>query len=138
MTSASPTERPAKRPRVTKQRLAVDEALGSVEEFVSAQQLHDVLRERGARVGLATVYRALQVMVDAGEVDTLRTEDGETLYRRCEREAHHHHLVCRNCRTAVELEVTGFEEWMRSVGTKYGFADVDHTIELTGLCARCA
>jgi len=63
--------------RPTKQRLAVVEAMASFDDFRSAQEIHDLLGRRGEPVGLATVYRTLQRLADAGEVDMLRTEDGE-------------------------------------------------------------
>ena len=90
MTSTDPT--PPLRP--TRQRRAVIEAMGSFDDFRSAQEIHDLLGQRGDPVGLATVYRTLQRLADAGEVDLLRTEGGETIYRRCS-DSHHHHLVCR-------------------------------------------
>lgn len=129
--------RPAPRQRSTRQRAAVDDALASLEEFVSAQRLHEILRERGQRVGLATVYRTLQALSDTGEVDTLRTDEGEILYRRCVRRAHHHHLVCRECRTAVEVDGPGVETWADEVARAHGYTDVDHVLELVGLCEQC-
>lgn len=77
-TNASPV-----RGRSTRQRAAVAAALDEVDEFRSAQELHDVLKHRGDSVGLTTVYRTLQSLADAGEVDVLRTTDGESVYRRC-------------------------------------------------------
>jgi Fe2+ or Zn2+ uptake regulation protein len=82
--------------RDTRQRRAVREHLADSDSFVSAQRLSDDLRAGGDKVGLATIYRTLQVMAEAGEVDAVRTGDGETLYRRCGT-SHHRHLVCRNC-----------------------------------------
>ncbi|HLT85715.1 MAG TPA: transcriptional repressor [Phototrophicaceae bacterium] len=80
---------------MTRQRAAVSALLERTEDFRSAQQLHESLRESGDTIGLATVYRTLQGLVETGEVDVLRADDGETLYRRCESDKHHHHLVCR-------------------------------------------
>ena len=86
--------------RPTKQRAAVSAVLDELAEFRSAQDLHALLRQRGENVGLTTVYRTLQALADAGEVDVLRADDGEAVYRRCS-SGHHHHMVCRNCgRTA--------------------------------------
>lgn len=124
--------------RMTRQRSAVAGVLTAVGDFRSAQQLHDLLRERGEEIGLATVYRTLQSLADGGEVDVLRRADGEAVYRRCARREHHHHLVCRSCGTAVELDGPGVEAWAAQVGAAHGFRDVDHTMELTGTCAACA
>jgi Fur family ferric uptake transcriptional regulator len=124
--------------RMTRQRSAVAELLADLDDFRSAQQIHEALRERGDEVGLATVYRTLQRMADRGEVDVLRADDGEARYRRCSRREHHHHLVCRRCGTAVEVDGPGVEEWARTVGAAHGFTDVAHTMELVGTCAGCA
>ncbi|PFG43617.1 Fur family zinc uptake regulator [Isoptericola jiangsuensis] len=123
--------------RMTKQRAAVAEVLESSDEFRSAQQLHEALRGRGDAVGLATVYRTLQALADGGDVDVLRADDGEALYRRCARTEHHHHLVCRACGRAVEIDGPTVEAWAASVGAAHGFADIEHTVELWGTCADC-
>lgn len=123
--------------RMTRQRSAVAELLADLEEFRSAQQLHEQLRDRGEGIGLATVYRTLQSLADGGEVDVLRSTDGEALYRRCARREHHHHLTCRSCRTTVEIDGPSVESWAAQVGAAHGFRDIEHTMELFGLCADC-
>jgi len=126
---------PAVRP--TRQRAAVAALLAELEDFRTAQELHDLLRHRGDRVGLTTVYRSLQMLADAQEVDVLRTADGETAYRRCSR-GHHHHLVCRSCGRTVEVDGPAVERWARRVAQDNGYADVSHTLEIFGTCANCA
>ncbi len=126
------------RPRMTRQRAAVTELLERTDDFRSAQQLHEALREAGDAVGLATVYRTLQALVEAGEVDMLRADDGETLYRRCESVKHHHHLVCRECGTTVEISGGGVEEWAEEMAAAHGFTSLEHTLDLFGLCAECS
>lgn len=126
------------RRRTTRQRLAIDAALRGVGEFVSAQAVHQRLRETGERIGLATVYRTLGQMIEDGRLDTVRTADGESLYRYCESDDHHHHLVCRSCGYAVEVSGPAVERWARSVGAAHDFTEVSHTVELFGLCGTCA
>lgn len=123
--------------RDTRQRRVLREALAETEVFVNAQQLHDELRQRGDKVGLATVYRNLQAMVEAGEVDAVRTDDGETLFRRCG-QPHHHHLVCRNCGRTVELDGPGVERWATRAAQANGYTAVTHVVELFGLCPDCS
>jgi Fur family ferric uptake transcriptional regulator len=123
--------------RPTRQRAAVSAALGEGHAFRSAQDLHETLRAAGDRVGLTTVYRTLQAMVDAGELDVLRTGDGEAVYRRCRSEEHHHHLVCRRCGTTVELAADEVERWTAQVAKRHGFSDVSHTVEVFGFCRDC-
>lgn len=122
--------------RPTRQRRAVAEALAAGEEFRSAQELHAQLSESGTAVGLATVYRTVQAMAAAGEVDVLRTEEGEALYRACST-GHHHHLVCRVCGRTVEVDAPAVEAWAARVSAEHGFTDVGHTLEITGTCDRC-
>ena len=69
----------------------ITQLLDSLGEFRSAQELHDELRRRGENIGLTTVYRTLQAMSAANVVDTLRTDTGESVYRRCSGSHHHHH-----------------------------------------------
>ncbi|WNI32012.1 Fur family transcriptional regulator [Streptomyces sp. ITFR-6] len=126
------------RGRSTRQRTAVAAALDEVDEFRSAQELHDVLKHRGDSVGLTTVYRTLQSLADAGEVDVLRTTDGESVYRRCSTGDHHHHLVCRVCGKAVEVEGPAVEQWAETIAAQHGYVNVAHTVEVFGTCADCA
>jgi Fur family ferric uptake transcriptional regulator len=99
--------------------------------------MYDDLRAGGDRVGLATVYRTLQAMTEAGELDVLRSDDGETLYRQCG-PTHHHHLVCRSCGVTVEVEGPAVEKWAVRAADAHGFTDVTHVVELFGLCASCS
>lgn len=122
--------------RPTRQRLAVRQVLDSAEDFRSAQDIHDSLRRDGERVGLATVYRALQSLVEAGEVDVLKTDAGESVYRRCSTH-HHHHLVCRACGRTVEVEGPAVERWATAVALEHGYEDASHTLELFGTCSSC-
>ena len=123
--------------RNTKQRRAVTGALQGLEDFISTQDLHRLLRDRGQSVSLATTYRILQSMTELGQVDVLRNAEGEAIYRRCEAEHHHHHIVCRSCGAAVELEAPDVETWAEETARRYGYADVDHTVEISGICAEC-
>ncbi|MEO5743374.1 MAG: Fur family transcriptional regulator [Terracoccus sp.] len=129
--SSSTTRRP------TRQQAAVAELLGRSEDFTSAQTVHARLREAGEGVGLATVYRTLQAMVEAGTVDVLRTDDGEAVYRACSTH-HHHHLVCRACGKTVEVEGPAVETWSDRVAHEHGFTEVTHSLEIFGTCTGCA
>lgn len=134
MTSTDPKLPAGTRP--TRQRRAVAAVLQSFDDFRSAQDIHDLLRRAGDNVGLSTVYRTLQALADGGEVDVLRTEDGEALYRRCS-ERHHHHLVCRDCGRTVEVAGPTVEAWADGIASEHGFADVSHTMEIFGTCPSC-
>jgi Fur family ferric uptake transcriptional regulator len=122
--------------RATRQRAAIADLLDELTDFRSAQEIHEELRRRGEGIGLTTVYRTLQALSDAGEIDVLRTGTGEASYRRCS-EHHHHHLVCRTCGKTVEVEGPAVEHWAERVAVQHGFAEVSHTVEILGVCAGC-
>ena len=122
--------------RNTWQREAVRDALGRTEGFVSAQALHASLRGTGSEVGLATVYRALAELASEGEADSL-VQEGESLYRACTPGSHHHHLICRNCVTAVEISADPVEAWARHVDSENGFTEQNHVVDVFGVCPEC-
>ena len=124
--------------RSTKQRAAIVTLLDEVDGFRSAQDLHEELRRRGENIGLTTVYRTLQSLAAAELVDAVRTDTGESVYRRCDAPHHHHHLVCRKCGSAVEVSGRDVESWAAEVAAAHGFSDVNHIIELFGTCGACA
>ncbi len=124
--------------RLTRQRAAITQALQRAEGFRTAQELHDELRRSGDRVGLTTVYRELQSLVQAGLIDALSKPAGETIYRMCGSDEHHHHLVCRSCGLSVEVASEDVEGWARRTAASHGFTSVVHVAELYGLCSRCS
>lgn len=131
------SEVPVKEQRVTKQRLAISAALDTLVDFVSTQELHRILHAQDIRVSLATTYRILASMADDGLVDTLRNGEGEAVYRRCSATSHHHHLLCRNCGKTVEIEAPAVENWAAKIAKENGFTQVQHTVEIYGLCPDC-
>lgn len=116
----------------------VRDALARTDEFRSAQDIYGHLRAGGSRIGLTTVYRALQALAEGGEIDVLRTDEGEAVYRACRSGEHHHHVVCRGCGATVEVEGRAVEDWAEKVGAEHGFVDVTHTVEVFGTCRDCA
>jgi Fur family ferric uptake transcriptional regulator len=124
--------------RSTRQGAAVLRALKAADGFRSAQDIHADLRSAGESVGLTTVYRHLQMLTDDEVIDALQTADGEVVYRECESAHHHHHVVCRNCGKSVEIDEPAVERWAARVAEESGFTDISHTVEIFGLCARCA
>lgn len=123
--------------RSTKQRSMVAALLSQESTFRSAQQVHAQLREQGESVGLATVYRTLQALVEDESVDAIRTDDGQMRYRWCS-SGHHHHLVCRECGVTVEVVGPAVERWADRIALDHGFTNVSHTLEIMGTCAKHA
>ncbi|WP_434739405.1 Fur family transcriptional regulator [Micromonospora sp. SH-82] len=123
--------------RITRQRTHLIEMLARSEGFRSAQRLYADLRDGGVSIGLTTVYRILQALVEAGDVDVMRLPSGEQLFRRCSR-THHHHLICRHCARTVEITGPAVESWTHWVADRHGYTDVNHTLEIMGTCAACS
>lgn len=137
MTAPSP-EASRPRARETRQKRAVATLLDETDQFTSAQELHARLRASGEQIGLATVYAQLRALAGTGEIDSVRGTSGETLYRRCGSPRHHHHIVCRRCGATVELDAPELESLARRLGEEHGYAELDHVVEITGLCPGCA
>lgn len=122
--------------RATVQRTVVLEELRREPNDVTAQQLHDRLRRRGERIGLATVYRTLDALTGAGIVEPLNHFRDTLCYRLC-RDGHHHHLVCTECHAVVELRECELEEELARVAAEHGFVATAHHLEVAGVCAAC-
>ncbi|MEU0968194.1 transcriptional repressor [Streptomyces sp. NPDC005917] len=123
--------------RTTRQRIAVMGALHDCSGFSSARELHAALEADGVRVGLTTVYRTLRTLERTGHVDVVRERTGERLYRPRPTDGHRHYLVCRRCGVSRPVDADAVERWADGVAAATGFAEVEHTVELTGICDRC-
>ncbi len=124
--------------RTTRQRSAIRAILQEPSPFRTAQEVHALLAERGIRVGLTTVYRALRTLEADGEVDVVSNDQGEAMYRWCDVEHHHHHIVCRSCGSATEIRSRAIERWVKESAERHGFSAVTHTAEMFGLCRDCS
>ncbi len=120
----------------TKQRKAISDLLLSITKFSSAQEVHKLLVSRGEKIGLATVYRTLQALSETGLVDSLKNENGETLYKVCSQN-HHHHLVCTKCATTSEFNTSEIENLMQKISQENNYEISGHVIEIFGLCKNC-
>jgi len=127
----------ATQPRTTRQRGEIITLLRTDGTFRTAQEIHAALKRDGNPVGLATVYRNLAALTQSGEVDCIIRENGETRYRHCSPE-HHHHLLCRMCGKTVEVRPETFEAWCQSTAEAHGFREITHTVEIVGTCNVCA
>ncbi|MEJ3742514.1 transcriptional repressor [Actinomycetes bacterium KLBMP 9797] len=123
--------------RRSKQRDAVLGVLRELGGFRTVREIHGALRGRGERVGLSTVYRIVQSLVDLGEVDMMPSAGGGRRYRLPGSE-HHHHLVCRTCGAIVEVRGPTLETWAERIAEENDFTDVGHSLDIIGTCPRCA
>ncbi|MFE6775152.1 Fur family transcriptional regulator [Streptomyces sp. NPDC057702] len=131
---ATPGDTPG---RVTAQRTAVLRAVANCPEFLSARQLHARLAAEGVAIGLTTVYRSVHALARRGLLDVVRDGAGGRRYRHRPAAGHRHYLICRHCGRSRSVDAEAVEEWADGVGERTGFSAVEHTLELTGVCADC-
>ena len=104
--------------RATRQRTAITQLLDSLDEFRSAQELHDELRRRGENIGLTTVYRTLKLLESAGLAQALVLQ-GETRFERELNRRHHDHFICSLCGSIFEFTSDEIESPRRESSWKY-------------------
>ncbi len=103
---------------------------------LSAQEVFGRARESCPELGLSTVYRTLVALTDAGLLDAIGQHEGEATYRRCGG-AHHHHLVCSECRKVEELSECDLSPIERGIARDTGFRVDGHTLTFHGVCREC-
>lgn len=121
--------------RLSPQRSSIAATVLELDAAFTAEELHRRVLERAPGVGLATVYRALGAMLEAGTVAEMGARDGSTLFARCGRDDHHHHLVCNSCGAVVAIECP-FDGDALHADTG-GALVISHEIVFRGLCGRC-
>ena len=123
---------------VTHQREAVAEVVFGSEEHLSVDDLERSLRNRGERIGKATIYRTLDLLVRSRLVEEHDFGEGFKRYEhRLSRQPIHEHLVCLQCGKVTEFvspEIQGVEVRVR---TEFGFVPARHRLEVYGLCREC-
>ena len=111
------------------------EVLFSSAEELSAQSLHQALRQQQQRVGLATVYRALKALQLIGKVQARSLANGEYIYSIAS--AHRHHFTCVNCGRSLPLQECPVHELEQQLAQTQKFQVFYHTLEFFGLCQNC-
>jgi Fur family transcriptional regulator, ferric uptake regulator len=122
--------------RPTAQRVAIIRALEGKERPVTAQDLHREVRGTPGPPGLATVYRTLRALADAGVAESFAAGETEQAYKLCD-VAHHHHLICESCGQVISIPSCEVEEWASAVARRRGFAVTGHRADVYGLGAGC-
>jgi Fe2+ or Zn2+ uptake regulation protein len=122
--------------RLTGQRRAVAELIAERDGHFTAADLVADARARHLGVGRATVFRALDLLLDLGVVERIDLPSGEHAYVACE-PTHHHHVVCSRCGRAAEIDDAGLRSLIEQVGRRTGFTVDSHRLELFGLCPAC-
>lgn len=123
------------RTRVTRQRRAVLDAIAAWRGSFTVVELYDRARELEPRLGLATVYRTVELLRRTGSVRPL-AGDGRPVYVRCHA-GHHHHLVCLTCGGVEETELCAAPP-AGELERRHGFLPQGHDADIYGTCRRCA
>jgi len=104
---------------------------------LTVQEIYDGVRGEGARAGIASVYRAVEALVDAGLVQRVDLGDGIARFERTDPADHHHHLVCADCGKVEPFADPGLEAALERVAGGRGYAVAAHEVVLRGACDDC-
>ena len=114
------------------------ELLGEQDCCLTAQEIFDVLRGRGRAVGIASVYRALELLASMALVQRIDVGGAAARYERLDPSGHHHHhLVCEECGQVIAFEDRGLELAIDDLGERLGCAVDSHDVLLRGACTDC-
>ncbi len=123
--------------RSTTQRRLVSEIFFRTGGHLSIDDLLGLVRKRDPKVGYATVYRTLKLLVECGLANERQFEDTVTRFEVAYHDSHHDHLICLQCKRIVEFEDSEIERLQEALARRHGFKLVSHKHELYGLCDRC-
>ena len=127
--------------KITPQRRAVIDILFKHNsEHLSSEQIYDLVRVDCPEIGLATVYRTMQLLDEIGVISKLNLDDGCIRYEISlnKNECHnHHHLICKNCSKIIEVQEDLLESIESKIQERYKFDIVDHDVKFYGLCEDC-
>ncbi len=129
--------------KVTRQRLMVLEAIASrPDEHLTAEEIFALVKVDSPDIGLATVYRTIQLLNELHLIDRINFDDGFVRYEMgtvsdCEQKHHHHHLICMKCGKVISFRDDLLEELEERITATTGFFIVDHEVKLYGFCKEC-
>lgn len=122
----------------TGQRREIVEVLdGCQSRHLGAEELHGMLQAQGRKIGLATVYRTLELMVNVGLLHKLQFGDNRSRFEVADEDHHHHHLVCNRCDKVFEVSVDLLEELEHKIEEDYDFSILGHHLKFYGICSAC-
>lgn len=126
------------RHRITAERRVLFDEVFSRHGHLNAEQLLKAVQKRGAKISRATVYRNLDLLVEAGVVRRYRLGQNRFLYEHVHPGQSHDHLVCRNCDRVVEFVSPGIAALQAEICKAHGFDPTDHHLTISSLCDECA
>ncbi|TDX48951.1 Fur family transcriptional regulator [Orenia marismortui] len=124
--------------KLTSQRkLILDILLNNEGEHLSAEEVYNIVKKEDPGIGLATVYRTLELFCELGITQQLNFDDNCRRYELDTGEDHHHHLVCSKCGKVTEFNDKILEEFEKDLQIKHKFKVTDHRIKFYGYCEEC-
>ena len=129
--------------KITKQRLLVLEALSSCPgRYLTTEEIYKKIKTDCPEIGLATVYRTVQLLLELHLIDRINLDDGFVRYEIGSLQGdsdqfHHYHLICRSCGKIIVFRNEFLEELQMRVSEATGFWVVDHEVKLYGYCKEC-
>jgi Fur family ferric uptake transcriptional regulator len=122
---------------VTRQRDLVAQVVFLSEDHLSVDGICRELRRQGEPVGLATVYRTLELLVESGLVRAHEFGEGFKRYEAVNAQAGHEHLICERCGRVVEFTNERLERMLPVLADEHGFQHRRHRVEVYGVCRSC-
>lgn len=124
--------------KFTQQRKVILEAFLATEDHISAEELYEQLKGTNLGIGLATVYRTLNLLCSCGLAQQRQFGDRQSRYEHLADHSHHDHLVCQKCGKISEFENNHIEKLQEEVAKDKGYIIFTHKLELYGLCSECS
>lgn len=125
----------------TRRELILKVLLENQGKHLSAEDVYNLVKGEEADVGLATVYRALELFHEFGLIHAIDFGDGRKRYEFGMEEGkdhHHHHLICTKCGSIIEVNEDLLDELENRVHKKHNFTITDHQLKIFGICSQCA
>jgi len=125
--------------KFTPQRKATfDVLMENPSKHLSTEDIYDLVKEKYPDIGLATIYRTLQLFDDLNIIKKLNFNDGCYRYELSENQRHqHHHLICIQCGTVYEFDDDLLEDLEHKISINKNFTVTDHMVKLFGYCRLC-
>jgi Fur family transcriptional regulator, ferric uptake regulator len=126
--------------KLTPQRRAiVDIIIQNAGSHLTTEELYDLVKTECPEIGLATVYRTVQLLEELGVVSKLDLNDGCYRYElvREDENHQHHHLICSQCGNVIEVQGDLLEVLEHEIESKYDFKIKNHSVKFYGICSEC-
>jgi len=126
--------------KLTLQRkLILENLLEHEGEHLTIEELYEIVKVEFQDIGLATVYRTMQLFEDIGLVSKLNLDDGCNRYELVHENEHHrhHHLICIRCGKVTEVQGDLLESLEQSIEKRYDFQVQNHSVKIFGICSEC-